>query len=653
MRNYSAWEEATRRCQEQSYIDPYPEWTEYRDNDLLRFFAEHNLQYHLSRKAMIKAIGTKEQALDYISQVRRKFRLCLGDLPATSGSHSVVAGKLDKGTYWIDKIRLEGVPGLWISANFYYPKQATAALPAILLLCGHALEGKADVLDVSFCVEAVLNGFCVLVIDPLGQGERKLQGLSPVDAHCLIDNKLSLIGEQLAQYMMLDNVRAVDYLLTRPEVDPQRIAVTGNSGGGNMTAYMAAYDDRIAAFAPSCWITEWYALFNRILMQDAEQCLVNMMKLQLDCADLIVAAAPKPCMIGSALFDFFPIEGTRDAFIEAKRIFRLLDANDNLDIYIASKGHGFWHDTRTSILRFFCSHFDVPFIECKGIDYERLPAEHELLCFTHERAPAEWKPTIHEIIRARWEQQQSRFPAGKIPVGQLRARIADVLQLNTAEIVAEVIDWQSHDHSVIREVKVTRFSFYSERNMRIRALLYERPDSGKDRRVLVHIGENGLELMQHGEWLDECSAVCVVEPRGVGLGKVDDRSTFGIFDGERATCHNAAMLGKTMQGMRVLDAMASIRILTEQRGIAAAHLVLSGEAEHALTALYAALLCRVEHVGVKNLPESFSSLLQQPCHSWGTAMFVHGILEWFDIDVLLDAFPQGNVQLYGKDSWKG
>lgn len=643
----SSQERSAIRRRELTYIDMYPDIDRYHRNDFMRYLDRVNAEYLVKRKTLTKAVDHPEKAEAYRDAVRNEFREAVGPLPdGTNANRSFVAETHDKGKYGIDAVYIETLPDHYASASFYYPKKEEyeGPRPAILFLCGHAGEGKANVTYVSFCVEAALNGFCVLEVDPPGQGEGQIpvEGTggpwrTAVDAHCLLDRKLSLLGEHLGAYMIHDNVKSLDYLLGRPEVDGERVGVTGNSGGGTMSAYMGAYDDRIKAVAPSCWITELRSLLFRIMAQDAEQCLPGFMKRGLDHSDLVTAAAPKPYLIASAMFDFYPIDGVRDAFIEAKGMYRYLGVEDQLELYVALKGHGLWHDTRESVLRFFCRHFGVTFVEDKGIDYERLPDEALLNGGSEGREVSFLRKSLIEIIRGRAEE--ARRAAAAARTRPLRDRLLETLLLTEEQVSTALAGAASarrekcgpsqSDWSGERQL-----AFESEPGMRITADW--RPIDDRRGGVLLSVGESDRSVVDALAAEGGYSAIMTVHPRGTGPAAIDPQSCFNIFDPESASSYNARMLGMTLQGMRVLDALAAIRELRGLQGADPARgVTLYGKNEHALTALYAAILAGIRDIRPVGLPRSFLSLLQEDGHSWSPAVYTPGLLKLFDVEDLL------------------
>ena len=140
---------------------------------------------------------------------------------------------------------------------------------------------------------------------------------------------------------------------TRPDVDPKRIAVAGNSGGGTQSAYLAAFEPRLAAAAPSCYITSWEKLWAGPGPQDGEQVFASFLKDGLDFPDFLIAFAPKPIHMATAIKDYFPIDGARATYAEAKRIFEILGAGDRMGYFEFDDTHGWSQPRREATYRWF------------------------------------------------------------------------------------------------------------------------------------------------------------------------------------------------------------------------------------------------------------------------------------------------------------
>src|SRR5205814_4128830 len=136
-----------------------------------------------------------------------------------------------------------------------------------------------------------------------------------------------------------DGIRSIDYLVSRPEIDPKKIGSTGNSGGGTLTAYLMALDDRIACAAPSCYITSLERLFATICPQDAEQNIPGQVAFGMEHADYLLMRAPRPTQISATTRDFFDIQGSWTTFREAKQIYGLLGFGERVDLFEFNDRH--------------------------------------------------------------------------------------------------------------------------------------------------------------------------------------------------------------------------------------------------------------------------------------------------------------------------
>jgi hypothetical protein len=160
--------------------------------------------------------------------------------------------------------------------------------------------------------------------------------------------------------MVWDGIRAVDYLLTRSEVDPSRIGITGRSGGGTQSAYIAAFDERIKAAAPECYITSFKRLLQSIGPQDAEQNFFNGISKGLDHGDLLLVRAPKPAMMITTTRDMFSIQGARETAKEVSGIYKAYGEEGNFAMVEDDAPHASTKKNREAMYAFFQKHLNNP-----------------------------------------------------------------------------------------------------------------------------------------------------------------------------------------------------------------------------------------------------------------------------------------------------
>ncbi len=302
-----------------------------------------------ARRAEVALISTRAAAEARGKAVREKLLRMMGGLPGERAPLNVRrAGVIDRGDYRIEKLIYESLPKFYVTANLYVPKGA-GRFPAVLQPTGHSVQAKSRAFYQTLGLALVKSGFVVLTYDPLGQGERRLfydrelgdsKVGGPTAEHSMVGIQSLLAGESVARYMVWDAMRGIDVLLARPEVDGKRIGVAGCSGGGTLTAYMAALDSRVQAAAPACYMTAWEEQLEGTGPQDAEQQFPDQLKEGLNHGDFAIAFAPKPMLIVSTEEDFFPIKGSSRTFEEAKRIYALFQAEDKIARAVGPGGHG-------------------------------------------------------------------------------------------------------------------------------------------------------------------------------------------------------------------------------------------------------------------------------------------------------------------------
>ncbi len=301
---------------------------------------------------------TTEQVTEYQKRLRARFIEVLGGFPDRTPLNPQVTGIVRRDGYHMEKIIFESQPKHYVTAALFLPdaNKHKGPYPGVLIPCGHAMNAKAY--DSYQKMGALLahNGMAALVFDPMDQGERfQLVKDWPefwgTKAHTMVAVGSILLGRNTATFEVWDGMRGIDYLQSRPEVDPKRIGCTGNSGGGTQTSYLMALDERIIAASPSCYITNFDRLLNTLGGQDAEQNIYAQLEFGMDHADYLMMRAPTPILICAATKDFFDIGGTWTSFRYAKRLYTRLGFAESIDLLENDAGHNYNRQAREGVVR--------------------------------------------------------------------------------------------------------------------------------------------------------------------------------------------------------------------------------------------------------------------------------------------------------------
>jgi dienelactone hydrolase len=346
----------------QVYHDPVaagPRITPY-----LRYQLDRAWQQDEKRLQQWAAIRTEADLRALQDQTRRKLLELLGGLPSDkSPLNPKIMGKVAGDGFRVEKVIFESLPHFYVTALLYLPEKSAGPFPGVLVACGHGPSGK--IYYQSLCQRLAKRGYAVICWDPVGQGERSqfwdaAAGKSRYNMvcgeHAVLSNQAYLAGANLARWEIWDGMRALDYLLTRPEVDPKRISITGTSGGGFQAVHIAALDGRIRVAAPSCYINSLpMRMANRIFKDpdsDPEQDLYRMVEAGIDHAGLLLLIYPRPLILSAAVEDFFPIEGTRRSFREIAAIYRRFGHGDEVEMVEGYHPHRFSEENQAAALAF-------------------------------------------------------------------------------------------------------------------------------------------------------------------------------------------------------------------------------------------------------------------------------------------------------------
>jgi dienelactone hydrolase len=400
----------------QDDVDLFKYWKYYSDieNSLYKYFCSVAFEQLESRNSDISKLRTKSDWLERQSIVRERLSDIMGPFPEKTPLNIRITGVIQMEGYRVEKIIYESQPNYYVTSALFIPDNMEGKTSAILNPIGHSPASfRRDVYQHTI-INLVQKGFIVFAYDPIGQGERlqyydNESGKSrfpPNHEHSYPGAQCFISGYSPAKHFIWDGIRGIDVLLSRPEVDPDRIGMTGISGGGTSTTFISAFDDRILAAAPECFITNYNYLFKSEGPQDSEQNLIRLIYHGLDHPDFIELRAPKPTLIMSTTRDFFSIQGARETFQEAGKAFAALGAAGNLQMTEDDFGHGFTRKNREAMYAFFQKHLNNPG-DPSDHEVATIPLEELWVTETGQLATSLQGETMHSLNKKIVEKQVS------------------------------------------------------------------------------------------------------------------------------------------------------------------------------------------------------------------------------------------------------
>lgn len=610
---------------------------------------------------------TRGDAEAYVAAVRQKIRRCFGPEPDRTPLNAQITGVVERDVYRIEKVLFESRPGFFVSANLYLPNDAKNPRPGVVGTCGHSATGKAIDAYQSFAQGLARQGYVCLIYDPIGQGER-LQyvdgDLKPrrgigVAEHLYAGNQQFLVGEFFGAWRAWDGIRALDYLLSRPEVDGDLVGVTGNSGGGTMTTWLCGLEQRWAMAAPSCFVTTFRRNLENELPADTEQCPPRAIALGLDHDDFLAALAPHPIIILAKERDYFDVRGTQEAFTRLKRLYTLLGAEENIQLFVGPSYHGYSQENREAMYGWFNQVTELS--DSSAEPDLVIEDESTLWCTPKGQVAGVGSKPIYEFTREKSEGL--RQERGRVSGVALRNAITEVLKLPP-------LKKRAPDFRILRYLGGRRYpkryaiAYAVETEPDLLALVYMLSDDRHysrppraGRQALLYVAHQSSDAeLREDAWLSELIAgqpdrvVFTCDVRGIGESQPD---TCGIdsfhnpYGSDYFYAIHSLMLDRPYPGQRTYDVLRVLQWLGEY-GYEDVHLVAKGWG--ALPATFAAVLSdRVTSVTLKNALTSFSAIAEAEQYNWPLSSFVPNILSHFDLP---DCYAElGGKQLKLVDPW--
>jgi cephalosporin-C deacetylase-like acetyl esterase len=570
------------------------------------------------------------------NEYRRQLQEMLGldPLPERTPLAAVVTGTLDHPEFVVEKLYFQPRPQLYVSANLYLPKNLTGSLPAVLYVCGHS---PANEDGVSYGNKTryqhhaawfARHGYVCMVIDTLQLGE--IEGIH----HGTYRENMwwwNARGYTPAGVEAWNAIRSLDYLQSRPEVDGERLGVTGRSGGGAYSWWLAALDDRVKAVVPVAGIT---SLENHVVDGCVEghcDCMYQVNTYRWDYPQVAALVAPRPLLVANTDRDeIFPLGGVLDVHEKVRRVYELHGHPELLGLNIAAGGHDDTQPLQIHAFDWFNQHLNQgrrpidaaaePLFEMRQLKvFEELP-EDEINSRIHETfVPQAPVPEVPDSTDE-WSAESARLRKLLLEkcfrgwsdsgIGDKSPRTRKVFEFDAADATLTAYEFESQDDIALPLYLVAPSDVPMEQLKAIElrpldaagwaeflaAMRVEFADEFEQETSIEPDAEKYARLVQ--SLASQKIASAFVAPRGIGPT---------AWNPERETHirRRFMLLGQTLDGMRVWDTRRAIQALRALDGVADKPMRLQADGNMAGIALYAALFePRIERLVLKGLPKS-------------------------------------------------
>ncbi|WP_185817050.1 alpha/beta hydrolase family protein [Hymenobacter metallilatus] len=610
-------------------------------------FQQMHGQYQARQAAWQQAIQSREALQTYQDSVRQRFRRALGPLPARTPLRARITGQLRSPGFGIERLVYESTPNHHVTASLYLP-DGKGKRPAVLLFCGHESESKATESYQKTAALFARNGFVVLVIDPVSQGERmqltdaagKPLTRGGTTEHTLLNAAATVLGRTAPAAELWDNVRGLDYLLTRKEVDAARVGCLGNSGGATQTAYFLAHDERVKVAALCSYVAAGER--NLELTGPADGCVMlpGAGTACLDLADYPLPFAPRPLLLLAGRYDFVDYPSMEATCAELRQAYARLGQAENIRLFTYDDGHGISRPKREAAVRWFCQHL-LP--TATPVPEDNLPVWPETALRVTPTGQVNTTYAAEQTLAAEY-LAAGRHLVKNRPVRtleQLRPLVARQLAL---PVPAGPVAVEQKD-SVLQAGGLWLHPLILRQagEPPLPALLW-RPRGPVREVVLVLPAEGKASLADSTALFRQQppgTAVLMADLRG--LGETADPSQFNdpkYYNQEYRPALLSLHLGRPLLSQRVSDVNTLLRFISTDAHLQMVAVQVLATGSAGPVALHAAVLAPViRKVVLRSSPVSWLSVLENPTQKDAYSWLLPGVLLHYDLPELRQLVP--------------
>ena len=497
--------------------------------------------------------------------------LGLWPLPEKTPLHSLVSGTIEHEGIVIERLHYQSRPGLYVTGNLYRPKEEKGRLPAILYVCGHSNRGR-DGNKTAYQNHGLWfanHGYVCLTVDSLELGELVLV---PPGRHGIHHGTYDLgrwwwqaAGYTPAGVECWNGIRGIDYLVSRPDVDPERVGVTGISGGGAATFWISAADERVKVAVPVSGMSDLECYVTDKVINGHCDCMFLVNTYNWQWTTIAALIAPRPLLFANSDNDtIFPMDGNGRVIERLRRLYAMYDRPDLVDAYVSKGGHGDRADLRVAAFQWFDEHLKHEMGAVGEVEFKQAPGK-ELRVFSEEK---------------------------DLPTDAINARIDETFVPRAQVKLPEPGKFEEWKAGLLKELRVKSFRAFPERIPAARQVSAEagivlETEPGIQTRA-VKAGEANTILIELDPAEDSkpedhgYSGGLVYYPRGVAPSQAWTRKSPPNY-----VARSLALLGRTVDEGRVWDICATARYFKEQSD--KRDIVLVGRGQAGVLAAYAAL----------------------------------------------------------------
>ena len=649
-------------------------------NDWPAYMTSQMNEARKRRLAQLQALRSESDVRARVEKVRSTVWNLVGGPFEKTPLNPRTTGTLDRGSYRIEKVIFESHPEIYVTANLYVPNGRKGPFPGVLAPLGHTRNGKAYRNYTYVYQTLARKGYVVLAFDPFGQGER-YQYLDPRTAkplygptgeHSQAGRPMLLFGSTFAQYRAWDGVRALDYLLSRSEVDPEKIGLTGQSGGATMTMYLCALEPRIKVAVEVDGNSENLAGPSYAppgAVADAEQNLIFSLPEGIDRGDLLLAFAPKPLLMiytpsdRGATYSPTYIEGTREVHQEVQAAYKLMGAAEKAALFATSLPHDYDFFSRQAAYKWFNQWLGREDWGTEEAEFDEAAAGSLDCTSTGQVLTSLGGRSVVQLNSDRINTANSR----KITLSDTKAfrqsartTLRQLLALPEEKSPLDSETLTSHSR---KGVHIEEIVLHSEPSIRVTGW-FLKPDQGSGPfPTVLHVSERGKydTPEETGDFVGLAKkgfAVLSVDLRGLGYSIPRLPAAGPVFyngdDIQEDYAWASFSLGKPVLGQRVWDCIRCLDYLESRPDVDRNRIHGLGEHGGAIALLLAAVIDdRVSSLMLDSIVATYQSLVESKSYSLGLTWFLYGILRHFDLPDLVAALAPKSCWILNANNAEG